>query len=138
VDRDRSITTLIGTALLGVLGVVAVVAGTFILFGGWVIWREATTADEVATVAAAITGVLTIGLGLVAGFAAHEAWLERPRGRMVGLIVAAVAFLAAIVPLLTARTSGDEELFYVAAGLAALTALPLLVPSRRSASTAGS
>lgn len=133
-DRDRSIFTLIGTALLGVLAVTAFVAGVFVLFGGWVIWRDAGSGDDVATVATAIVGVLTLGLGLVAGFAAHEEWLERPRGRMLGLIVAAVAFLAAIVPLLTGRATEDEGLFYLAATLAGLTALPLLVPERHPAS----
>ncbi|HET9614117.1 MAG TPA: hypothetical protein VFP22_04820 [Candidatus Limnocylindrales bacterium] len=134
-DRERSITTLIGTALLGVLAVAALVAGVFILFGGWVIWRGAGTVDDVATVAAVLTGLLTIGLGVVAGFAAHEEWLGRPRGRMLGIVVALVALLAAVVPLVTGRTSGNDELFYLAAGLAVLTAIPLLVPEHGPRST---
>jgi hypothetical protein len=140
-ERIRSQVPFLATALLGVIAVSAFVAGVFILFGAWVTQHDAGGGlfDEVGTVGATLVGVLTIVFALLAALAAHEEWLGRPRGRMLGLVVAIVAVLTAVVVLLVGNVDGRESLFYVAAALGVVTALPLLVPESRptTSGTAG-
>jgi hypothetical protein len=132
-DGYRSQATLVATSLLGVVAMSAFVAGVFILFGAWVVASGVVggALDDVGAVGAGLIGVLAIAFGVVATIAAREAWLGRPRGRMLGLVVAVGALLAAIVPLLVARVNGNEPLFYVLGGLAVVTAASLLVPGPR-------
>jgi hypothetical protein len=136
-DRYRSLATLVATSLLGVVAMSAFVAGVFILFGAWVVARGAVggAPGDVGAVGAGIVAILAIAFGVVATAAAHEAWLGRPRGRMLGLVVSVVALLAAVVPLLVARVNGNEPLFYLLGGLAVVTAVSLLVPEPRATSS---
>jgi len=133
-DRHRSQVTLVATSLLGVVAMSAFVAGVFILFGAWVVARGAVggALDDVGAVGAGLIAILAVAYGVVATVAAHEEWLGRPRGRMLGLVVAVVALLAAVVPLLVARLNGNEPLFYLLGGLALVTAVSLLVPVPRA------
>jgi hypothetical protein len=133
-DGYRSQATLVATSLLGVVAMSAFVAGVFIVFGAWVVARGGGggALDDVGAVGAGLIGVLTIAFGVVATAAAHEAWLGRPRGRMLGLVVAIVALLAAVVPLLVGRLDGTQPLFYLLGGLAVVTAVLLIVPDPRA------
>ncbi len=133
-DRYRSLATLVATSFLGVVAMSAFVAGVFILFGAWVVAQGAVggAVGDVGAVGAVLLATLAIALGVVATAAAHETWLGRPRGRMLGLIVAVVALLAAVVPLLVADVNGNEPLFYLLGGLAVVTAVSLVVPEPRA------
>jgi hypothetical protein len=133
-DGYRSQASLVAASLLVVVAMSAFVAGVFILFGAWVVARGAGggALDDVGAVGAGLVAILAIAFGVVATAAAHEEWLGRPRGRMLGLVVAVVALLAAVVPLLVARVNGNEPLFYLLGGLAVVTAVSLLVPDPRA------
>jgi uncharacterized membrane protein len=138
-DKVRSQAAVIGTALLGVIAICAVVVGVFLLFGAWTMWRGEVTSslDEVGVAGAVMLGVLSIAFGAMAAAASYEEWVGRAVGRMLGLIVAVVVVLAAVVTLLVANIdSATEPLFYVLGGLGIVTAIPLLVPDRMARTTA--
>jgi hypothetical protein len=139
VDRSRSQVALIGTSLLGVIAVCAVVVGVFLLFGAWAIWRGVETSglDGVGLAGALMLGLMSIALGAIALVAAREEWLGHARGRMLGLIVALVVFLTAVVTLLVGNVdTATEPLLYVLGGLGVVTAIPLLIPEHRAPTTA--
>jgi hypothetical protein len=133
-DGYRSQASLVAASLLVVVAMSAFVAGVFILFGAWVVARGGVggALDDVGAVGAGLVAILAIAFGVLATAAAHEEWLGRPRGRMLGLVVAVVALLAAVVPLLVTRVNGNEPLFYLLGGLAVVTAVSLFVPDPRT------
>ncbi len=136
-DGRRSQVGFLGTALLLITAAAAFVAGAFILFAAWVIWRDAGLVDDqVATVSTVLVAILTLGVGGVAVVAAHDEWLGRPRGRMLGLVVAAVVFLGSVSALVVGHMGDTEPLLWLACGLAIATAIPLLVPDESGAPTA--
>lgn len=125
----RTMASLVASSLLGVIAVAALVTGIFFYFGAWASQESSGTGalGSVATVAAVVIGTLSIGYAAFAAFAARDEWLARPRGFVYGLVVAVVAVLAPVVPLLEGRTQETEVLLYIAAGLGAGTAVALLV-----------
>jgi hypothetical protein len=128
VERNRTQLTIIATSLLGVLTAALLVAGAFILFGAWVLWREAGARDDqVATAATVMVAILTLAAGAAAAVAAHDEWLGRERGRMLGIVVAFVVVLAVVVVLMVGRLHGTEPLFWLGGGLAVVTAALLVV-----------
>jgi hypothetical protein len=128
-DGHRSQAVFLGTALLLVTAAAAFVAGAFILFAAWVIWRDAGPADDlVGTVSMVLIAIFTLGLAGVAVVAAHDEWLGRSRGRLLGLVVAAVVLLGSISALVVGRLGDTEPLLWIACGLAIATAIPLLLP----------
>jgi hypothetical protein len=131
VEKVRSQAALVGASLLGVIAVCAIVVGVFLLFGAWTIWRGVEThgLDDVGLAGAVMLGVLSIAFGAIAVGAAYEEWLGRAVGRMLGLIVAVVVVLSAVVTLLVANVdSATEPLLYLLGGLGIVTAIPLLIP----------
>ena len=127
-ERHRSQLTIIATSLLGVLTAALAVSGAFILFGAWVLWRGAGPAsDQVATVATVLVAILTLAVGAAAAVAAHDEWMGRERGRMLGIVVAFVVVLAVVVVLMVGRLHGTEPLFWLGGGLAVVTAALLVV-----------
>ena len=81
-DKVRSQAVLIGTSLLGVIAVCAIVVGVFLLFGAWTIWRGVETRglDGVGVAGALMLGLLSIAFGAMAVAAAYEEWLGRAPG----------------------------------------------------------
>ena len=132
-DKVRSQAALIGTSLLGVIAVCAVVVGVFLLFGAWTIWRGEDTSglEGVGLAGAIMLGVLSLGFGAIAVAAAYEEWIGRAVGRMLGLVVAVVVVLTAVVTLMVGNIDTDTEpLLYVLGALGVVTAIPLIVPER--------
>ena len=137
-DKVRSQAVLIGTSLLGVIAVCAVVVGIFLLFGAWTIWRgvETNGLADVGLAGALTLGLLSIAFGAIAVAAAYEEWLGRALGRMMGLIVAVVVLLTAVVTLLVGNIDAAvEPLLYLLGGLGVVTAIPLLIPEQQPPAT---
>jgi hypothetical protein len=135
-ERHQSQAVLVSSALLGVLAVAAFVSGVFVLFGSWILANDSGgSVQDIGAAAAAITGAVTLAFASLAGFAAHDEWLGRPRGRVLGLAVAVAGAIGAAVPLLVGKLHGTEPLFYIAIGLAVVTAIALLIPEHTARST---
>jgi hypothetical protein len=136
-EGHRSQVSFLASALLLVTAAAALVAGAFLLFAAWVIWRDTVPVhDQVGTVSTVLIAILTLGISGVAVVAAHDEWVGRPRGRMLGLAVAAVVLLGSVSAILVGRLGETEPLLWIACGLAIATAIPLLVPDESGAPAA--
>ena len=135
-EGHRSQVGFLASALLLVTAAAALAAGTFLLFAAWVIWRDAGQLDDrVGTVSTVLIAIVTLGIAGVAVVAAHDEWVGRPRGRMLGLVVAAVVLLGSVGAILVGPGE-TEPLLWIACGLAIATAIPLLVPEESGAPAA--
>ena len=120
---------LIGSALLAVLAVAALVVAVFLFFAAWATGTELTGwVADVGTVAVVITASLILAFGIGAAYAAWATWIDRPIGRMIGLAVALVTMLASGATLLVGEVAQSEALLYIALGLGAVTAVAMIVP----------
>lgn len=119
---------LLASALLGILAVIAVVFAVLMFFTAWTLGSDGAGLGDVGVAWIITMAVLVVAYGLLAAWAARDEWLGWARGRLLGLIVAGVAVLAAVIALVSADLRGQEPLLYVLAGLGVVTIVPLLLP----------
>lgn len=119
---------LLASALLGILAIAAVVIAVLMVFAAWTIGSDGQGFGDAGVAWVITLAVLVVAYGLMAAWAARDEWLGWARGRLLGLIVAGVAVLVAIVALVAADVRGQEPLLYILAGLGLLTMVPLVLP----------
>ncbi|HEX6128993.1 MAG TPA: hypothetical protein VF071_08240 [Candidatus Limnocylindria bacterium] len=128
--NEVPIPRLLASALLGILAVIAVVFAVLMFFAAWTIGSDGRGFGDAGVAWILTLAVLVVAYGLMAAWAARDEWLGWARGRLLGLIVAGVAVLAAVLALVTADLRGQEALLYILAGLGLLTIVPLIIPER--------
>lgn len=128
-ERDRTWGVVLGTALLGVLGTAAAV--TAVLFGvaAWAVEGQGLGWDIGAS-AIVVVALLLVVYAVAAFAAAWAVWVDRAFGRPVGLAVALIGALAAVVALL--QNAGEQTIPVLALAIlvALLAAAAQLVPAR--------
>ena len=126
-DRRTSLPLLAASSLLGVISSAAVVAAAFALFGAWVAADGSPIANDVGSAGAAVVGVLLLAFGVVAALAAHDTFVGRARGHVLGFVTSIVAILAAVAALLEGSSVRSDPLLYLAIGLGAITLVAVTV-----------
>lgn len=125
---------LIGSSLLALLAAASLVVAVLMFYAAWATGSQvAGFAGDVGTVAILVIAVLALAYAALAAYASLEEWRARPIGRMLGLVVAAVAVLAAATALLVGEVAESAILLYILMGLGIATAIPMIVPEEGTA-----